>query len=104
MKGEKPTIPKGTRDFGPNKMLKRQFILDTIKKVFEKESSILTVVIVLSLIIVIGAFTKVFGGLSELRESFNVVSIITNPYVLGALAILLIGAFAARHLTELKTD
>jgi histidyl-tRNA synthetase len=36
MKGEKPTIPKGTRDFGPNKMLKRQFILDTIKKVFEK--------------------------------------------------------------------
>jgi len=36
MKSEKPAIPKGTRDFGPEKMLKRQFILDTIKNVFEK--------------------------------------------------------------------
>ena len=36
MKIDKPTIPKGTRDFGPDKMLKRQFIFDTIKKVFEK--------------------------------------------------------------------
>ncbi len=36
MKIEKPAIPKGTRDFGPDKMLKRQFILDTIKSVFEK--------------------------------------------------------------------
>ncbi len=32
----KPSIPKGTRDFGPEKMLKRQFILNTIKSVFEK--------------------------------------------------------------------
>ena len=33
---EKPTIPKGTRDFGPGQMAKRQFILDTIRKVFQK--------------------------------------------------------------------
>ena len=33
---QKPSIPKGTRDFGPNKMLKRHFILKTIKEVFEK--------------------------------------------------------------------
>lgn len=36
MKANKPSIPKGTRDFGPEKMLKRQFILNTIRKVFEK--------------------------------------------------------------------
>ncbi len=36
MKIEKPSIPKGTRDFGPEKMLKRQFILNTIRNVFEK--------------------------------------------------------------------
>ncbi|HEY3430337.1 MAG TPA: ATP phosphoribosyltransferase regulatory subunit, partial [Cyclobacteriaceae bacterium] len=33
---EKPTLPKGTRDFGPAVMVKRQYILDTIKKVFQK--------------------------------------------------------------------
>ncbi len=33
---EKPTIPKGTRDFGPAQMAKRQFILENIKKVFQK--------------------------------------------------------------------
>ncbi len=33
---EKPTLPKGTRDFGPAVMAKRQFILDNIKKVFQK--------------------------------------------------------------------
>lgn len=36
MKIEKPTIPQGTRDFGPEKMLKRQFIFNAIKQVFEK--------------------------------------------------------------------
>lgn len=36
MKIDKPSIPNGTRDFGPEKMLKRQFILNTIRKVFEK--------------------------------------------------------------------
>lgn len=36
MKIDKPTIPKGTRDFGPEIMLKRQFILQTIREVFEK--------------------------------------------------------------------
>jgi len=36
MKTNKPTIPKGTRDFGPDKMLKRQFIFNTIRRVFEK--------------------------------------------------------------------
>lgn len=33
---EKPTLPKGTRDFGPAKMAKRQFIFDNIKAVFQK--------------------------------------------------------------------
>jgi histidyl-tRNA synthetase len=30
----KPSIPKGTRDFSPEEMLKREFIFDTIRKVF----------------------------------------------------------------------
>jgi histidyl-tRNA synthetase len=33
---EKPTLPKGTRDFGPAVMVKRQFILKTIQFVFQK--------------------------------------------------------------------
>jgi histidyl-tRNA synthetase len=33
---DKPTIPKGTRDFGPAQMAKRQFIFENIKKVFQK--------------------------------------------------------------------
>jgi histidyl-tRNA synthetase len=33
---DKPTLPKGTRDFGPAQMAKRQFIFATIRKVFEK--------------------------------------------------------------------
>ena len=33
---EKPTLPKGTRDFGPAVMAKRQFILNTIRAVFQK--------------------------------------------------------------------
>ena len=32
---EKPSLPKGTRDFGPAQMAKRQFVLDSIKKVFQ---------------------------------------------------------------------
>lgn len=32
----KPTIPRGTRDFGPDKMLKRNRIFSTIRTVFEK--------------------------------------------------------------------
>ena len=31
---QKPTLPKGTRDFGPVQMAKRNFILDTIKETF----------------------------------------------------------------------
>ncbi len=31
---QKPTLPKGTRDFGPAQMAKRNFILDTIREVF----------------------------------------------------------------------
>jgi len=33
---QKPGIPQGTRDFGPEKMIKRNFIFDTIKAVFQK--------------------------------------------------------------------
>lgn len=33
---EKPTLPKGTRDFGPAQMAKRQYILNTIRQVFQK--------------------------------------------------------------------
>ena len=32
----KPTIPKGTRDFLPDEVIKRRFIFNTIKRVFEK--------------------------------------------------------------------
>jgi histidyl-tRNA synthetase len=32
---EKPTLPKGTRDFGPAVMAKRQFIFNTIRTVFQ---------------------------------------------------------------------
>lgn len=32
---DKPTLPKGTRDFGPAVMAKRQFIFDNIRKVFQ---------------------------------------------------------------------
>ena len=33
---QKPSIPKGSRDFGPNEMVKRNYIFDTVQKVFEK--------------------------------------------------------------------
>lgn len=33
---EKPTLPKGTRDFGPAIMAKRQFIFDAIRDVFQR--------------------------------------------------------------------
>ncbi len=36
MKVIKPSIPKGTRDFLPEQMLRRQFVINTIKTVFEK--------------------------------------------------------------------
>ena len=32
----KPSVPKGTRDFSPSEMVKRNFIFDTIKSVFRK--------------------------------------------------------------------
>jgi len=32
----KPSIPKGTRDFSPEEVIKRQYIFSTIRKVFEK--------------------------------------------------------------------
>ena len=32
---QKPSIPKGTRDFGPSEMAKRNYIFDTIKKVYQ---------------------------------------------------------------------
>ena len=30
----KPSIPKGTRDFSPAEMMRRQYIFDTVKRVF----------------------------------------------------------------------
>lgn len=36
MAGQKPSIPKGTRDFSPVEMVKRNFIFDTIKSVFKQ--------------------------------------------------------------------
>ncbi|RYZ49271.1 MAG: histidine--tRNA ligase [Sphingobacteriales bacterium] len=36
MSSNKPSLPKGTRDFSPSEMVKRNFIFDTIKKVFVK--------------------------------------------------------------------
>ena len=36
MTASKPSIPKGTRDFGPSEMIRRNFIFITIQKVFEK--------------------------------------------------------------------
>ena len=33
---QKPSIPKGTRDFSPQEVVKRNFIFDTIKAVFRK--------------------------------------------------------------------
>lgn len=32
----KPSIPKGTRDFSPQEMVKRNYIFDTIKKLFQR--------------------------------------------------------------------
>lgn len=32
---QKPTIPKGTRDFSPNEMARRNYIFDTVKRVFQ---------------------------------------------------------------------
>jgi histidyl-tRNA synthetase len=32
---QKPSIPKGTRDFGPSEMAKREYIFDTVKSVFK---------------------------------------------------------------------
>ena len=32
----KPSIPKGTRDFLPSQVYKRNFIFDTIRSVFKK--------------------------------------------------------------------
>src|SRR2546423_2665470 len=34
-KGNKPSLPQGTRDFGPEVVRKRNYIFDTIRNVFE---------------------------------------------------------------------
>src|ERR1700744_6735643 len=36
MSSNKPSLPQGTRDFGPATVRKRKFILDTIRTVFER--------------------------------------------------------------------
>jgi histidyl-tRNA synthetase len=35
MSVQKPSIPKGTRDFSPEEMVKRNFIFDTIRRIFQ---------------------------------------------------------------------
>ena len=32
----KPSIPKGTRDFGPQEVVKRNYIFDVIRKAFTR--------------------------------------------------------------------
>ena len=32
----KPSIPKGTRDFGPEQMVRRNYIFDNIRQVFNR--------------------------------------------------------------------
>ena len=32
----KPSIPKGTRDFSPDEMVRRNYLFDTIRSVFKK--------------------------------------------------------------------
>jgi histidyl-tRNA synthetase len=36
MSSSKPGIPRGTRDFGPDKMIRRNFIFENIKAIFQK--------------------------------------------------------------------
>ncbi|MCA1746968.1 MAG: ATP phosphoribosyltransferase regulatory subunit, partial [Bacteroidales bacterium] len=36
MASQKPSIPKGTRDFSPAEMSRRNFIFETIRRVFRK--------------------------------------------------------------------
>lgn len=36
MSSSKPSIPKGTRDFGPDKMIRRNFIFENVKSTFQK--------------------------------------------------------------------
>jgi histidyl-tRNA synthetase len=36
MATQKPTIPKGTRDFSPDEMVKRNYLFDTIRNVFKR--------------------------------------------------------------------
>ncbi|MGE0088881.1 MAG: histidine--tRNA ligase [Bacteroidales bacterium] len=36
MAAQKPSVPKGTRDFSPTEMVKRNFIFDTVKDVFKR--------------------------------------------------------------------
>jgi len=36
MRKKKPTLPTGTRDFSPTELLKRNYIFDTIRHVFQK--------------------------------------------------------------------
>lgn len=36
MNNQKPSLPKGTRDFGPETMLRRNYIFNTIRSIFER--------------------------------------------------------------------
>ena len=35
MSNDKPTLPRGTQDFSPQVMVKRSYIIENIKKIFE---------------------------------------------------------------------
>ena len=40
----KPSLPQGTRDFGPETVRKRQYIFNTIRSVFELYGFILVII------------------------------------------------------------
>ena len=70
-----------------------------ILEAFKKDSAILTIVIVLSIIILIGTLFAVFA--TDISES-SFLQFFTNPKILGAFIVLLIGGLSIRFLTEAK--
>lgn len=62
-----------------------------------KDGTVLTIVIILSLLIIIGVISSVFG--STISKS-SIFVLLTNPKILGVFVLLLIGGLSIRFLTE----